>query len=1256
MNPSDNNEPKEPMNDNEMEELNKKRKNDFENMVQSYLDSNPFLKSNNKNSELEIRFGTNTKLSRPLSKIDYDNVVKQLIKAGFKAENIDGLQLLRINSEYTDRRTGQVKMSNIRAEIVGTDLIQEYCRTNSIDKILTMPSTTYNKMKFTQKTAATNAKGEIIQRLDMNDFNFRVSYQMEQDYSVQTPIARGIIDNWNDKLKTFRLLNRVRFAHPEYPVFADISILKSSQKTNHVPIPKYDIQQANVFENMPTYEIELEIDNSRVGKTSRFDTTDKLMKAIRKCIMVVLSGLQMTQFPISYPEKNQVLQSYMRLFSGEEYKERFVKSKDFIGPSSMTLQLENIQPENQDSNIINIRQDYTVTDKADGERKMLFINETGKIYMIDTNMNVIFTGTKTRDATIFNTLIDGEHIKTDKNGNLINLYAAFDVYYINKVSVRSMAFLPNVTEVEEGIPQFEEPTSIEESKKTPKIKIKCNAIEIMLKYRLPLLNCVVDLIKPLSVVNEPSSDGKGGTKSTDFRVNCKKFYNTSQNFTIFDGCAEILSKINTKNNEGSFEYNTDGLIFTPSYLPVGGSRVGGESGVLRKTTWKNSFKWKPPEFNTIDFLVTMKKDNTGKDEVHHILQDGRNLQGIQDVIQYKTLVLRCGFNEKEDGYMNPFQSVINDDLPKQSDVDNEDSYKPVPFQPTNPYDPNACFTNILLKEEGSKLFMTTEEDQYFEENMIVEFKYEKDNTEGWKWVPLRVRYDKTAELNSGQRNYGNAYRVANSNWHSIHNPITEQMIRTGKDIPEQIFSEEVYYNRSNDETSTQGMRNFHNLYVKKKLIQGVSNRGDTIIDYAVGKAGDISKWVTSGVGFVFGIDISKDNIHNKMDGACARYLTSLKKYPNMCRALFVNGDSKLNIRDGTALLTEKDKQISRAVFGVGPKDMSQLGKGVYNQYGVAEHGFGVSSCQFALHYFFENETTFHGFMRNLAECTKINGYFIGTCYDGRTVFNLLSKKNKDESIAILKEDRKIFEMTKLYDETGFPDDELSLGYAINVYQESINKVFREYLVNFEFLKRIMEDYGFVLVNKEQSKSFGLTDGTGLFQELFKEMKFEIKNNPSAASNYKNAQYMSPEEQQISFMNRYFIFKKVRNINVKKLHSIIATEKLNNLGDLADEMADLEQQTTSVKETENAEPTVTMRIRKTKKGKVTLKTFNTVSPVEISELPPKAAEEVVAAVEKPSSPTTINVQEPTGEIIAVNNLEATEPAKKIIIKVKKTKKT
>ena len=1148
----------------------KDSKADFEHMVELYLASNPLLMQNRKTSELEIRFGTNTRSSRPISKIDYENVVKKLYSTGFDTNDVKGLHILRIQNEYYDIRKETTKISNIRAEIVGIDLIQEYCKTNSIQKLLDMPSTVSargNKMKFTQKSPPI-LKDKPIRAVDFLDFNFRASYQMEQDYNVESNIAKNIISKWSDSKKLFRHINRVRFSHPQYPVFADISIIKGSRKSGKVPIPQYTIQEAGVFDGIESYEVELELDNTKVGVGTNFDTASKLLDAIRKCIRIILSALQGTNYPIAYSERDRILQSYMRLIHGETYEERRVITKDFIGPSSYTLQIENITKDK--SAVPKILENYTVTDKADGDRKMLYIGENGRIYMIDTNMNVIFTGTYTNEKSLYDSLIDGEHILHDKRGEFINLYAAFDIYYVHKKSVRELAFIKCDSEEDD-------------EEKSQNL------------FRLNLLKQAIGLLNPKSILDTGKGKEKDNDKNhpCDFHIKYKEFYNTSKNKTIFEACSSIMSNI----KQGLFEYNTDGLIFTPCNTGVG-SNVVGKAGPLSKSTWEQSFKWKPSEFNTIDFLVSIKKDQNGKDEIHNIFQEGKNVGAAQNVIQFKTLVLRCGFDVNNHRYINPFEDVINNNLPNK-DYNNEERYKPVPFQPTNPYDPTASYCNVLLHKDGNgDLFMKTEEGEYFEEDNIVEFKYDINLEGAWKWIPLRMRYDKTAELRAGLRNYGNAYHVANSNWHSIHHPVTEDMIITGEGIPEEVVDDDVYYNRASKDTTTKSLRDFHNLYVKRKLILGASKRKDTLIDFAVGKAGDLPKWIRAHLSFVFGIDISRDNIQNTIDGACVRYLKSFEKNnrDEIPSAIFLQGNSGVNIRTGKAFMTEKEKTIARALFGNGAKDRKELKEGVYNNYGVGHDGFNVSSCQFALHYFFENNTVFHSFLRNLTECTKVGGYFIGTCYDGKVVFDKLRQKNKNESISIMRNDRKMFEITKLYDETSFPDNEMSIGYTINVYQESINKTFAEYLVNFDYFVRMMENYGFVILTREESEKMDLPNGTGLFSDLYTHMEREIERIPNRQYDYGVSNKMNSDEKWISFMNRYFVFRKTRQVDSEKIYNQFISKTGINADEQEDEGVDVfikPKMAEVEKEKEAEKEIVKPKIRKLK-TKVMLDTF---SPME-----------------------------------------------------------
>ena len=149
---------------------------------------------------------------------------------------------------------------------------------------------------------------------------------------------------------------------------------------------------------------------------------------------------------------------------------------------------------------------------------------------------------------------------------------------------------------------------------------------------------------------------------------------------------------------------------------------------------------------------------------------------------------------------------------------------------------------------------------------------------------------------------------------------------------------------------------------KKTLIENTSVPNGTLIDLAVGKGGDMHKWYGGRLRFVFGIDLSNDNLHNRIDGACARYLNFRKKFSKSSKsifnALFVQGNTGANIRNTTGILTDKGQQITKAVFGQVAKNQKELGKGVYDVYGVGENGFDVCSIQFAIHYMFQNENTF----------------------------------------------------------------------------------------------------------------------------------------------------------------------------------------------------------------------------------------------------------------------------------------------------------
>ena len=1099
----------------------------FDGMIDQYLGG--VLRTDGGSLELEVRFGTrNLKHVASTTKIDFDNVVKTLLSSGFIMEKTDDYTL-KINSESLDPHTGKPKMSDIRTEIRGMHNIQLYCKTNSLEKV--MPT-------FVQKTGIEGGAGEMIPPLNFDDFNFRLSLQKEKQFAESSSAAKTVVGPWRSSKKTFRYINRSTFRNPAFPFVVDMSIVKESRRDHgnggsNGMIPTHTFAESQVTESQPKYEIEIEVLNDAVGQGTAFSSARKLADALRACVKTVMSGLQGTNYPVGAAELSGVASEYMHLLHPEREPREKGKvdvvaaikllPKNFIGPSSYTLQLQNIVPVNENCTIPNVRNNYTVTDKADGARKLLYVSPTGRIYLIDTNMRVQFTGAQSAEDKLFNTLLDGEHILHDKSGRFINLFAAFDAYYIAGKDVRALHFVPPSAEVSAS------------------------------KYRLPLLVDVITRLGARSVVR--------GAATCPIRIECKKFKYTGQDQSIFQCCATLMAQIDSH----SYEYNTDGIIFTPADAPAGGETGSDVAGPKSKITWPLSFKWKPTEANTIDFLATVVKDTNGQPKVTSIYTDGVNTAKNDQIVQYKTLTLRVGFDEKKHGHLNPCEDVIQGKLPRKGTGDrsgnSEDSYKPVPFYPTNPYDPEAHVCNVVLRTDaaGNRGLMLTTENEVIEDGTIIECAYNVESADPrFHWVPLRVRTDKTAEYRSGQKNYGNAYHVANSNWHTIHNPITTKMLTTGADIPDELADDDVYYNRvsSSGDTTTRGLRDFHNLFVKRALIGGVSKRGNTLIDFAVGKGGDLPKWIHANLSFVFGIDISKDNIQNQLDGACARYLDYCKRFSIMPSALFVQGNSALNIKSGAGISGEKYKQIVRAVFGDGPKDKALLGEGVYREYGKAENGFSVSSCQFAIHYMFETRANVCNFLRNVCECTEVGGYFIGTTYDGATMFDALKPYEEGDGIAVLRKGKRVWQVTKAYSATEFPDDETCVGYAIDVYQESINKTFREYLVNFAYLKRLMANFGFDVVPREDALKLGLPDGTGMFEQLYAQMMARIKQTPAMASDLGDAPDMRDYERRISFYNRYFVFKKVRSIDNAEL---VVKSLLGTSTAFEKQMAALEQE-------------------------------------------------------------------------------------------------
>ena len=230
-------------------------------------------------------------------------------------------------------------------------------------------------------------------------------------------------------------------------------------------------------------------------------------------------------------------------------------------------------------------------------------------------------------------------------------------------------------------------------------------------------------------------------------------------------------------------------------------------------------------------------------------------------------------------------------------------------------------------------------------------------------------------------------------------------------------------------------------------------------------------------------------------------------------------------------MSESD-DLTRKVYSqvMAEEPKSKLyGAYVERVYGLGKDLFDVGSIQFALHYMFKNEKTLHAFMKNCSDTIKVGGYFTGTCYDGVKVFNFLKDKSKEEPVAFYHEiegqdSKKIWSITKKYDATEFKETSASIGLSVQVYQETINKEFEEYLVQFPYFITCMKQYGF----EPAVKLPGLDlPGVGNFKLLYDYM---IKHGDMT-----HIPVMSEKEKELSFFNQYFVFQKIRKVDTQMVY-------------------------------------------------------------------------------------------------------------------------
>jgi len=924
------------------------------------------------------------------------------------------LSNLLSRDEYVQQETQDsldVQADGVRVTIRGSDPISRFCKTS----------------RFELEHSEIIRKNRTGRPVLMDEYPLKIRSSTESAVGN----GRAALRNMGSATKLFRLKKRMSFMmRDNAAVRLDLTVVKQMSAAS---LLESGVQQAR-----ESYEIEVEYvgeyDAANDGECQR--ACSDLLRGCAGVLEIMAGGWGVV------PSTNAL----NRAFS--EYLETIDKRADsaertmFVGPQPVTLERRHLcQP---GPGVFSVLKDYTVTDKADGLRMLMFVASDGLAYMMDSKLNVVPTGIRVGEAYA-KTLIDGEYVTHTRLGPGARLFMAFDIYYDKGRDVRS---LPLATE-------------------SASVENRLDALQLF-------------------IASVPDNDRMS--------IRCKAFYCDSAK--LLESCKKILieGNLHSKLKDDTLPYYIDGLIFTPRDLSVGGLFPG---DTPRDGTWPLTFKWKPPQYNSIDFKVEIdKSDFVVREDAKHgtqVFKVGTLLVGATDDGAGGSI-----------GYLDPLSTRH----PKQSNVPGQGgkgryilrSFNPV-VSPADHVD--RC--HLLVDAQAAGGTIRCENGDVIEDGAIVEFRYEISEPVAvpFRWKPMRVRHDKVRP---------NFSTIAASNWKSIQFPVTEGMV-CGDDmvVEDEVLDDDAYYLRlySRDKSATKPMLHFHNHWVKdacmlKRVAALTEGRISSVLDIACGKGNDLPRWLKYKVERVVGVDIVEENILNAEDGAYARVRGSRNR--GDLRHVFVTMDASKTIDSTTINQIEQPslREIARAAWGIERTERTE------DIFGIAVDKFQLVTCNFAVHYFFDKEASLKAFAGNVARHLAKGGHFIGTCFDKARIERLLRTVPVGKEASAEKNGRTIWSIARLYG-----DSAGEFGAKIAVYIETIGRKNVEYLVDFERLKLELSALGVVLTS------------TGTFDQSYDELA-------SSPANVRSNKYfdgpdgalrMSDAEKQLSFLNRWFVFQK-----------------------------------------------------------------------------------------------------------------------------------
>lgn len=997
----------------------------------------------NGNTELEISFF-------PLNIKNFKKVLFEYIQKRHIDEKLVGIKTLSldINFQYS-------KASTYRVSIEGM---------TQIDNIIKLLNTT-NK----------NNSNEILGQLVNKTTNIIEKTKIEKHDIPDTKLRVRLSDE--KKIKQSDIKNYKLDINFRYKERASLIILDNDEIRISIDITK--VKSANIITDLPkvesVYELEIELKYKKNVKTKYLD----------KFFIEINNMLKFLQESSIYTGTTETISTITLL---KQLLGITSNIKDLPGPQVVSTKILDI--------VDTLPKRYSITDKADGERCFLLINNE-IIYLIKNNLDVIkYTDVLFDEKALKqynNTILDGELVtKGDKT-----MYIAFDILYHKNTNVTS------------------------EKELEKRINLMYDVINIVFKQK----NMPKKYDKPyeFSVVNEYYH--KDITKFlTELNTNHKKYKNiVSVKYYIFPigahkceiyAYSKIIWTLYTV--EMLYPYTLDGIIYTHMQQKY----VVNRSDHIQYKT----LKWKPDSHNSIDFYIEYEKKP----------------KSIMPEIAYDNTVVRQSNDydnevDTSSKIVNKKYKILNLFVGKS---DNQVEI-PVPFQK----DKNNNRAYIYVDEKNNVCDL---EGKIIQDKTVVEFAYNNDKAiePQYRWIPLRTRDDKTDMVRNYRKKYGNSEMVANNIWHCITNPIEAQDIYLLADPNTYDEHIKVLNNKINKDSILQNrmdgkyydprhklgetFRHFQN-YVKSNLIytycalKTVKGKKVDVLDIGCGVGGDIMKYLHAEVNTYVGFDKDPYGIYNLVDGCIKRY-TELKKtkevlYKKMAEEMvFLVGDGSLplNYEDQVKVIgqyVEQNKNVFSIIFGKNSTDTHKT--------------FDILSSQFNIHYFLENETTWNNYCSNVKKFLKKDGFLLVTTFDAKSVHDSFNETGNITEYYTNNIGNKeiLYDIQKKYTS----DNIKQLGLPINVLMSWISdEYYTEYLVESNMLiKELKEKANLELVE---------TNMFGSFYEMNREFlvnstKYESINETNKWFSKTRLYYNAKDELNTSLLKytkltRYYIFRKV----------------------------------------------------------------------------------------------------------------------------------